>query len=89
MAKIQVLGDAICYFCPGCKVKHCISVGRWKWNEDVNKPTITPSVLVNHNTGYMECHHWITDGFIDFKNDVTPSHELAGKIVELPEIEPI
>jgi Family of unknown function (DUF6527) len=41
----------ILWWCPGCDEAHRISSGgssgpQWRWNQDVDKPTFTPSVLV-------------------------------------------
>lgn len=38
----------IAYWCPGCEQIHAVNVlpGGWEWNQDVNKPTFSPSVLV-------------------------------------------
>jgi hypothetical protein len=80
------------FYCPGCKQEHFIFDNEtdseasrgycWGFNKDFEKPTITPSVLVqwpNH-----ACHSFITDGKIQFLSDCT--HELAGKTVELKDI---
>ncbi len=76
------------YFnCPGCGITHGFN-NNWNFNQDYDKPTISPSILVR---GYsskgkeIQCHSYITDGNIQFLNDC--NHELAGKTVELPEIE--
>jgi Family of unknown function (DUF6527) len=42
------------WYCPGCEMCHGINYDkgpgpRWIWNNDVNKPTFSPSVLVHHN----------------------------------------
>lgn len=44
-------GGRLAFRCPGCKTTHSVNVGdgpgpRWAWNGDVDKPTFTPSVLV-------------------------------------------
>lgn len=38
------------YWCQGCNSSHTVRThgpGSWGWNGDVNKPTFTPSVLLN------------------------------------------
>ena len=40
--------------CPGCNVVHVIHYGagdgpRWNWNNNVDKPTFTPSILVRYS----------------------------------------
>lgn len=41
----------VSFFCPGCGYRHYVTTGegapaRWSWNGDLEKPTLTPSVLV-------------------------------------------
>ena len=81
--------------CPGCGRWHIVYVSeanslgaRWGWNQCMDKPTVTPSIMVKWNEGEerkkMICHSYVTDGQIRFLNDCT--HELTGKTVDLPEI---
>ena len=76
----------------------------WDFNGDINNPTFSPSILWRwkHPKGYTNdnpaplgydgeyveecCHSFVRDGKIEFLNDCT--HRLAGKTVELPDIEP-
>lgn len=91
--------NALTFWCPGCDGAHSVQHGagtgpRWGWNGDVDKPTLTPSILVtmpgNPNAGeqFKEwrttrvCHSYVTDGRIQFLTDCT--HELAGQTVDLP-----
>jgi len=44
--------NGLLFWCPGCDGAHRIQHGegtgpRWGWNGDVNKPTFTPSILIN------------------------------------------
>lgn len=43
------------FVCPGCNDLHSISYGngRWQWNENLELPTISPSILVRtgHHAG--------------------------------------
>ena len=95
------------FHCPGCKEVHFICDNKtdekasqghcWDFNNDFNRPTITPSVLVRYpanpyaSAEFEEwkkervCHSFITDGKIQFLNDCT--HQLAGQTVELPELD--
>jgi hypothetical protein len=81
--------------CPGCGQNHGIWVhdrnpvtkAIWIFNGDLNRPTFAPSIRVKgekNGVPYM-CHFFVRDGFIEFCSDCT--HALAGKIVELPDIE--
>jgi len=78
----------IMWFCPGCGYLHAVDK-RWRFNNDFEKPTLSPSVL-NHipvspnSVKELRCHCYIRDGKIEFLNDC--NHELVGKIVEMEEI---
>ena len=58
--------------------------GCWSWNGSVDKPTLMPSVKTESWEGWV-CHSWVTVGNVRFLED--SSHELAGKTVELLEVE--
>ena len=81
------------FMCPGCKEIHQVwtdkedKVSPWDFNGDINKPTISPSILVQWSCGNkkFKCHSYIKNGEIQYLSDCT--HELAGQIIELPEIE--
>lgn len=79
------------FMCPGCNRSHEIS-DSWEFNGDFDNPTFKPSVLGTgkwpNEEGEWEdwrCHSFIENGEIRFLNDST--HSLAGKTVELPEID--
>jgi hypothetical protein len=47
----NVAGGGLTFWCPGCDEAHTVNVGegpgpRWGWNGSVDRPTFTPSVLV-------------------------------------------
>lgn len=75
------------FYCPGCKVYHGIWTEgdgpRWQFNGDLEKPTVSPSILVTylHATGTDICHSFVKEGMIQFLSDCT--HELAGQTIEL------
>lgn len=81
------------FYCPGCKTYHAIwtdardGVIPWSFNGDVNKPTVTPSILVRfpHKDEMDICHSFIRDGFIEFLSDCT--HSLVGKTIELSDLQ--
>lgn len=91
MAKIEVFQDgSIMFNCPGCGENHRIgipNIGNWKWNGDINKPTITPSIHLRDSTNNYKtiCHLFVTDGKIQFLND--SSHSLVGQTVKMEDIE--
>jgi hypothetical protein len=77
--KIKKNGDVWHYWCPGCDCAHGIN-STWQFNGDVEKPTISPSILA---TGAGTCHCFIKDGKIQFLDDCT--HALKGQTVDVPE----
>lgn len=87
-----------CVECPACKISHAILTACqdpdakiWKFNGDLERPTFYPAVLapsIDEATGQpIICHFYVDLGRIRYLPDCT--HELAGKQVELPELEPI
>lgn len=74
------------FYCPGCKTGHGFDDKRWEFNGDLDKPTISPSLLVTHPyKGVLQtCHSFIKEGMIQFLGDCT--HELANQTVPLPEL---
>lgn len=82
-------------FCPGCKTIHLVYTtvdlpeGNpvWGFNNDWEKPTFTPSILVTWDVGEERtkhvCHSYIRNGHWEYLNDCT--HELRGlKIIMEP-----
>lgn len=74
------------YNCPGCGYEHAFGLknegGHHQFNMNLEKPTVSPSLMHAHG---KTCHSFIKDGKIQFLGDCW--HKLAGKTVELPEIE--
>jgi hypothetical protein len=78
----------VLFWCPGCDGAHGVAVGegkgpRWGYNEDEEKPTFSPSILVTWGGLNKKCHSFVKDGQIQFLTDCT--HNLAGQTVDLPE----
>lgn len=92
MAKLQKIAtdnaeeEEYVFECPGCGGIHMVrtkgSRPRWEWNEDLDRPTFMPSLLVAPGTSY-QCHSFIKDGNIQFLEDCW--HELKGQTVEIPD----
>lgn len=81
-------GGFLKFQCPGCETAHVVSIAPsqapWDWNGDTQRPTLSPSVLVNAGGANPEahvCHSFVRGGRIEFLGDCT--HELAGQTVEL------
>lgn len=58
MAKVHKLSGGnfdFMIFCPACKCGHGIDTKRWQFNGDMEKPTISPSILVRSGH-YMPEH---------------------------------
>lgn len=81
--------ESYIFHCPGCKCGHQVFVRggpgpRWEFNGDMERPTITPSYVIEMRAPFLRCHSFIRNGQIQFLNDST--HELKGKTVELPSV---
>lgn len=98
--KVQPIGEphqgkqSYRFVCPGCAqydepgstfIATHVFNSTWSYNGDGDSPTVSPSILV---TGHDEkrCHSFIEEGRIRFLSDC--SHSLAGKTVQLLEIDP-
>lgn len=63
------------FACPGCGIAHYVDYTRWKVeNADTDKPTVSPSILVQPSWHIKKCHSFIKDGNIQFSQ--TPKHSL-------------
>lgn len=73
---------AFAFHCPGCQRMHQIN-RTWEFNEDLIRPTFSPSYLCQIPTGpdQFRCHSYIRDGEIQFLPDST--HSLSGQTVPL------
>ncbi len=91
MAKLlKYANGQLIFECPGCDHAHGVyskPTGHpqggpsWDWNGSMDKPTFSPSILVQ---GEHRCHSFVREGKIQYLVDC--SHGLAGQTVELPEI---
>lgn len=82
---------AYVFYCSGCKGTHYVHTekpnskkAKWKFNNDVNKPTFSPSIKIKYGNGEL-CHSLIKDGYIEYLKDCT--HKLAKQTIELMSIE--
>lgn len=98
--KLHEIGPKLLSFhCPACKYGHAVAVnGRtlpnsegdpvsWGWNGSYEKPTFSPSLLINKNAdgNYPRCHLMITEGKMKFLDDCT--HEMKGETIEMEDAE--
>lgn len=92
MAKAELMGEHLWFWCQGCQSPHRVGVGArgWSWNGSLEAPTLSPSVLVRWEQGEaytpVRCHTWIRDGEVQFLADCT--HALAGQTLPLEEWDP-
>ena len=89
--KIHEMGKEtgmLAFHCPGCEYGHAFNINTkiqpcWGWNGSLDKPTFTPSLLINKDNGPSRCHSFVKDGMIQFLGD--SFHKLANQTVELPD----
>lgn len=55
----------------------------WGWDENLEAPTLTPSILT-HGAGEWRCHSFLRAGVFEFLGD--SSHPLAGQHVPMPDL---
>lgn len=86
------------WWCPGCEQLHAVVIDgphAWRWDGDVESPTISPSVRCFTTIGddgkplpdgaqRTLCHCFVKAGQIEFCGD--SPHALAGKTVPIPEL---
>ena len=82
-------------FCPGCQCGHVFYTQPWnygdrpgpvwKFNNNLENPTFSPSLLINKSTPERRCHSFVRDGQWQFLGDCY--HNLAGKTVDLVDLE--
>ncbi len=81
--------DYLLYECPVCGTHSVPVTGpkKWGFNGDLEKPTITPSVLHFHTrpdgSRQTHCHYFVRDGKIQYCGD--SPHKLSGQTVDLPD----
>jgi hypothetical protein len=90
MAKVHSLTDTsnthagYLAFCPGCEFGHLFDA-RWSFNKDFEKPTFSPSMLVNQHDLSKRCHSFLRDGKWQFLDDCF--HSLKGQTVEMIDLD--
>jgi hypothetical protein len=47
-------GGQLVFWCPGCDEAHAITVGRWTWDGNAERPTFAPSILIR--SGHYSAH---------------------------------
>lgn len=87
MAKAYKEGTWLVHHCPGCRQEHLIAIDEpfpngavWSWNNDPERPTVTPSINI-----VGRCHYFIREGMIEFCGD--SQHEFAGQTLPLEDVE--
>lgn len=87
--------QALMFWCPGCETEdgeggmHMLPVNRpdgksWGWNGDIDRPTLTPSILTRVDSRGLLCHSFLVDGVFQFLSD--SSHRYSGQNVPMPDL---
>jgi len=100
--KFRKYTEGYAHYCPACDhihaIRTCAPANNWSFNNDLDKPTFSPSVKVTYPANpeaseeFKEwrteriCHYFLTDGVISYCSDCT--HSMAGKTVPLPDLPP-
>lgn len=63
---------------------HCFNAAIHTFNGDLQKPTLSPSLLCRGAT--LVCHSYVKDGMIQYLGDCT--HPLANQTVDLMDVPP-
>lgn len=90
-----IIYTALKFSCPGCQELtgfgngiHMVPVNTtekspsWDWNGDLERPTLSPSILTRHHNGI--CHSFLKDGVFEYLNDC--EHSFAGLFVPIPDL---
>lgn len=75
------------FYCPACKKEHPYHTkgpSAWEWNGEVEKPTFSPSLLVDGHDPEKRCHLFLRNGVIEYCGDC--HHEMKGQSVPLPDL---
>ncbi len=88
----------ISFWCAGCSTAHYVPTKNgtqsdkgWDWNGSLERPTLSPSVLVHEakeEEGLIHmprCHSYVRDGRIEYLADC--GHSLAGQTIDLESME--
>jgi len=92
--------SALMFCCPGCAAAgpegydgiHMLPVNSadtngkpcWEWNGDLEKPTLSPSILSRGGSSNKVCHSFLKDGIFEFLTD--SEHPLSGQKVPIPDL---
>jgi len=87
----KISGGVVMIHCPGCGYGHAFGVEApaktiWTWNGSTDKPTFSPSMLVNSDDPKARCHSFVTDGKIRFLGDCF--HDMKNTTVPLGRWDP-
>lgn len=77
--KVLIAGDKLEFYCEGCGKTHVINT-TWQFNNDVENPTFSPSVLARIDNK-STCHSFVENGYIRYLDDC--SHALANQTKKL------
>lgn len=87
--------DCLAFVCPGCidmlggsgihvlAVNSTVKSPSWSWDGNLEKPTLSPSVLTGKGSDKI-CHSFLKKGVFEFLGDC--NHSLAGQKVEMVDL---
>ena len=88
LVRIAAGGSRLLFYCCGCLDLHSIVIDGsrgWRWNQSLESPTVTPSVLsdwTNRTTNeHRICHLFIENGHLRVLGDCT--HEFKDATVKM------
>ncbi|MCK9544275.1 MAG: DUF6527 family protein [Novosphingobium sp.] len=79
--------DKYLFYCPGCRCFHWFTTPRWLWNNNIESPTVTPSIVLNAQDLKQRCHLQIINGRLRYLSD--SYHYLAGITISMVDLEEI
>lgn len=82
---------SVVFYCPGCRQNHAVPYVKqnpppagpqWYFNEDVERPTIVPSLrILNLDGNGSACHVIVTNGVLNYCGDC--AHPMRGTAVPM------
>jgi hypothetical protein len=82
--KLWKRDDFYLFWCQGCDCGHIFKTPDWQFNQNIELPSVTPSVLNHSVEAAIHCHIFIKDGNIQYLSDC--NHPLAGQTLPMQDI---
>lgn len=79
------VGKALWVWCPACDGAKRLPIEgsrpSWEWNGNLEKPTLTPSILQIETQTAPRCHSYLTEGVWNYLSDCT--HDMPDRQVPM------